>query len=80
MRKYINKFSKSIIMRINKMEYNKKLLKYILMGMVVIIATRYIPTNTIATKEIITIGAISSISFALLDMSSPSIKINVSKL
>ena len=54
----------------------QRLTKYILMGLIVIIATRYIPDNTLKTKEIIMIGATSSISFAILDMVSPTIKIS----
>ncbi len=54
----------------------QKLTKYILIGLIVIIATRYIPDNTLKTKEIIMIGATSSISFAILDMVSPTIRIS----
>lgn len=53
----------------------QRLIKYILMGLIVIIATRYIPDVILQTKEIIMIGAISSIVFAILDMISPAIKI-----
>jgi hypothetical protein len=53
----------------------QKLTKYILMGLIVIIATRYIPDNLLKTKEIIMIGATSSISFAILDMVSPAINL-----
>jgi len=53
----------------------QKLLKYILMGMIVLLATKYIPDIQLKTKEIIMIGAVSSISFAILDMISPSIKV-----
>lgn len=53
----------------------QRLTKYILMGLIVIIATRYIPNNVLKNKEIIMIGATSSISFAILDMISPTIKI-----
>lgn len=60
---------------INKLS-KKKILKYILIGMVVMTASRYIPSDTLNTSEIIMIGAISSICFALLDMYSPSIQIN----
>lgn len=45
------------------------------MGLIVVIATRYIPDNIIQTKEIIMIGATSSIAFAILDMISPAIHI-----
>jgi hypothetical protein len=63
---------------INQNNINKiqKLTKYILMGLIVLVATKYIPDNQLKTKEIIMIGATSSISFAILDMISPSIKIN----
>jgi hypothetical protein len=54
---------------------NIKILKYVLMSLVVALATRYIPDITIKTKEIVMIGAISGITFALLDIASPSIKI-----
>ena len=46
------------------------------MGLVVVIATRYIPDILIPTKELIMIGATSSIAFAILDMISPAIKVN----
>jgi len=63
----------------NIKQYNlshmKKLTKYILIGLIVIIATRYIPDTILQTKEIIMIGVTSSIAFAILDMISPSIKI-----
>ncbi len=53
----------------------QKLLKYILMGLIVLLATKYIPDTQLKTKEIIMIGITSSISFAILDMISPSIKV-----
>ena len=53
----------------------QRLTKYILMGLIVVIATRYIPDNVMQTKEIIMIGATSSIAFAILDMISPAIHI-----
>ncbi len=49
----------------------QKLTKYILLGLIIIIATMYIPENMLKTKEVIMIGATSSISFAILDMTSP---------
>ena len=58
----------------------QRLTKYILMGLIVVIATRYIPDNVIQTKEIIMIGATSSIAFAILDMISPAINIHQDKL
>jgi|LauGreDrversion4_2_1035121.scaffolds.fasta_scaffold14631_1 hypothetical protein len=53
----------------------QRLTKYMLMGLIVVIATRYIPDNIMQTKEIIMIGATSSIAFAILDMISPAISI-----
>ena len=55
----------------------QRIIKYILMGFIVIMTTRYIPDNILKNKEIIMIGATSSISFAILDMVSPSIKLNI---
>ncbi len=57
----------------------QRLTKYVLMGLIVVIATRYIPDNNIQTKEIIMIGATSSIAFAILDMISPAITIQQSQ-
>lgn len=54
----------------------QKLTKYILMGLIVVLATKYIPDNNLQIKEIIMIGATSSISFAILDMISPAVSIH----
>lgn len=61
----INKHYPNIIQRI---------IKYLLFGLIVSITTRYVPSIPINYKEIIIIGCISSISFAIIDMISPSIK------
>jgi hypothetical protein len=53
----------------------QKLTKYILMGLIVVLATKYIPDYNLQMKEIIMIGATSSISFAILDMISPAVSI-----
>ena len=53
----------------------QKITKYILMGLIVVLATKYIPDNNLQIKEIIMIGATSSISFAILDMISPAVLI-----
>jgi uncharacterized membrane protein YraQ (UPF0718 family) len=55
----------------------KNLIKYLLIGFIVGLASRYIPRNTITNEEVIMIGSIASITFGILDMYSPSIKINV---
>jgi len=57
----------------------QRLTKYVLMGLIVVIATRYIPDHIVQTKEIIMIGATSSIAFAILDMISPAISIQQTK-
>jgi hypothetical protein len=62
----------------NKLNFNnpdtkKKILKYLLFGIIVGISTRYVPTHTINNKEILMIAAIASISFGIIDMISPSI-------
>ena len=54
----------------------QKITKYILMGLIVVVALKYIPDSVLKNKEIIMIGATSSISFAILDMISPAIKIS----
>jgi len=58
---------------INKLQ---KITKYILMGLIIVVAMKYIPDNKINNKEIIMIGATSSIFYAILDMISPAIKIS----
>jgi hypothetical protein len=58
------------------MTKNQKITKYLLMGLVVFLTTRYIPDNLIQTKEALMIGVSSAITFAILDMVSPSIKVN----
>lgn len=58
-------------------DFNKKLLKYVLFGLIMAICLRYIPSNTcILDSEVIIISAISSITFAIIDMIMPSIKVN----
>ena len=66
---------KSQIKKLNALEKSKRIMKYILMGFIILVSVRYIPNQPIDTQEIIIIGLISSISFAMLDMVCPSIKI-----
>lgn len=63
------------ILQTNLTKY-QKFFKYIVMTLVVYVSLRYIPELPMRTKEIIMISAISSIMFAILDMISPSIKVN----
>ena len=61
-------------MMINNLDI-ERIIKYILLGLVVLVAIKYIPNNSLPTKEIIMIAATSAIAFAILDMISPSVKI-----
>ena len=44
----------------------ERIIKYIIMGLIVILATRYIPDTLLQPKELIMIGSTSSIAFAIL--------------
>jgi hypothetical protein len=55
----------------------KNLFKYLLIGLIVAIAARYIPKMIITNEEIIIIGSIASITYAILDMYLPTIKVNL---
>jgi hypothetical protein len=61
-----------MIVRNNNKE---KLLKYVLMGIIVMLTVKYLPSYILNTDEIVMIGLTSSITFAILDMLSPSLKI-----
>ena len=57
----------------------ERIIKYILLGLIVLLAVRYIPENKLPTKELIMIGSTSSIAFAILDMASPSVTVEDNK-
>ena len=59
----------------SNLSHVERFTKYILIGLIVVIATRYIPDTILQTKEIIMIGITSSLAYAILDMISPTIKI-----
>ena len=61
-----------MIIRNNNKE---KILKYVLMGIIVMLVVKYLPLYLLNTDEIVMIGLTASITFAILDMLSPSIKI-----
>lgn len=63
----------------SKINTTEKIIKYILMGLIVMILTKYIPKIILTNKEIFFISALSAISFAILDMVSPAVKITVNK-
>lgn len=54
----------------------ERFIKYILLGLIVILATRYIPEVKLPNKELIMIGATSTIAFAILDLVSPAVRVN----
>lgn len=60
---------------VKNIEKSRRIIKYILMGFIILVAVRYIPHQPIETNEIIMIALTSSISFGMLDMVSPSIKL-----
>lgn len=53
----------------------EKLFKYIVMGLIVMLTVKYIPSYLLNNDEIVIIGLTASITFAILDMLSPTIKI-----
>jgi hypothetical protein len=60
---------------VKNIEKSRRIIKYILMGFIVLVAVRYIPNQPIETNEIVMIALTSSIAFGMLDMVSPSIKL-----
>ena len=56
-----------------------KLIKYILMGLFIFIAIKYIPEKVLKNNEIILITISSIIIFIILDIVSPSINVNITK-
>ena len=54
----------------------ERIFKYIIMTLISIICVRYIPSYTIPYNELIMIGMTIAITFSILDMVSPSIKVN----
>jgi hypothetical protein len=57
-----------------------KILKYILIFVIIYLAVTYIPDKKLDIKEIFIISSIAAITFAILDIISPSVKINKNKL
>ena len=59
-----------------ELENKKKFLKYIIIGLVVGLVARYLPSNLIKTEDVIMIGASASITFGLIDLYAPTIIVN----
>jgi len=53
-----------------------KIIKYLILGLVILLSFKYIPDLNINSIDQIMISSIGSITFALLDMLSPTIYIN----
>jgi len=53
----------------------KKLLKYLVLTLVISLSLKYVPQNKIEMNEIIMISSITTITFAILDIINPNIKI-----
>ena len=64
------------MLKITDKEKCKRIIKYILMSLVMLVSLRYIPNQLLNNNELLTISFIASISFAILDMISPSILIS----
>ena len=60
-------------LRVQDPDRKKKLVKYLLFGVIVGMSIRYIPSNQINNKEILMIASLASITFGIIDMISPSI-------
>ena len=58
----------------NRNNLYHKLFKYLIIAFVVFVSIKYVPENKVSIKENTMISAIASITFAILDMISPSIK------
>jgi hypothetical protein len=52
----------------------QKIFKYLIMGLTIYMSAKYIPEHKVNDKELIMLACISSITFAILDMISPSIQ------
>ena len=53
-----------------------KIIKYLILALIILLSLKYIPDLNINSIDQIMISSIGSITFALLDMLSPSIVIN----
>ena len=60
-------------------QYNQnisiKIIKYFIIGLIINLSLKYLPDNNINIYDITIISSIASISYAIIDMLSPSIKI-----
>lgn len=54
---------------------NQRIIKYLLFGFIIGISLRYIPEHVVNNTDILIIAFIASISFAIIDINSPTIKV-----
>jgi hypothetical protein len=59
----------------HKYEMIKRFIKYILITLIVGLGARYVPDLPMKNDEILIIGLVAGVSFAVIDMMSPSIEI-----
>jgi hypothetical protein len=64
------------MLKITNKEMCKRIIKYILMCLIMLVSLRYIPYQLLNNSELLSLSFISAISFAMLDMISPSILIS----
>jgi hypothetical protein len=60
--------------------YVEKIIKYLIISLITICSLKYIPDTILKTNELIIIGSITGITFAIFDIMSPSIKIYQNKV
>lgn len=58
-------------------EIKKKIVKYLIMTLLVSLAARYTTSIVLPNEEVIILGLIAGIVFAILDMYSPSVQVNI---
>jgi hypothetical protein len=64
-------------LNLNDPETKKRLLKYIVFSLLIALALRYLPNQILSNNDVIKISTVGSVIFAVLDMYSPAINLNV---
>ena len=62
---------------LNDPEIKKKIVKYLIMTLLVSLSARYTTSLVLPNEEVIILGLIAGIIFAILDMIAPSINLNI---
>ncbi len=58
-------------------EVKKKIVKYLIMTLLVSLSARYTTSLILPNEDVVILGLIAGILFALLDMYAPSITVNI---